>query len=534
MPPDQLRSSKAVKILFEPFELNVAKRSLKKSGEAVPLGGRAFDLLLALIERSGETVGKNELIAKVWPDVIVEEGSLRVHMSVLRKALGDGRLGRQTYIANVKGRGYCFVAPVTRQVQRQETCATVVPRPRLPAAVGHMIGRDEEVLKITALLQTDRLTTIFGTGGIGKTTVALAVGQIVSAESAEAVYFIDLSTVSDRDQVLRTVVSALGFADPQVIWEDVLSNSLGLRKGLIILDSCEHLIDEVSVVAACILRRCPEIRILATSRETLQITGERAFRLRPLACPPEEPMQMAAQVLSYPAARLLLERIVASGANFELRDEDAWAVAEICRKLDGVPLAIELAAKRAAIFGLKDTAARLGARFDCLTSGMRRANLRHRTLRATLDWSYDRLSEVERLVFRSVAIFLGWFTLEAAIGIVQEIRQNDVADVIGRLVDKSMVESEIQRHQTSYRLFETTRSYALEKLLHSGEYDPIAGRHAKFLLLAENSPIPIAGRSSASHQRIDVQATMKRVARKFVHASDEEAQSFQRRSSHSI
>jgi predicted ATPase/DNA-binding winged helix-turn-helix (wHTH) protein len=465
MTPDQLRSPKAIKIRFEPFELNVFERSLNKAGEAVPLGGRAFDLLLALIERSGETAGKNELIAQVWPDVTVEEGNLRVHMSALRKALGDGQMGRR-YIANVPGRGYRFVAPVMRQAQENETRNRFARRSNLPAALGRMIDRDEEVLEIQALLRTERLITILGTGGIGKTTVALAVGHAAFADFSEAVYFVDLSTVRDREQLFGAVASALGLAEQHAKPEDALYNVLGRRKGLIILDSCERLIDETSAFARCILRRCPEIGILATSRQALQIIGERVFHLSPLACPPEQPMLTAAQLLSYPAVQLFVERASSRGTDFKLSDDDASAVTEICRKLDGVPLAIELAAMRAAIFGLNDTAARLGSRLDLLKFGRRTASPRHRTLRATLDWSHDHLSEVERLVLRRVAIFIGAFTLDAAAAIVEEgMSQNDVAEAIESLVEKSMVEAVVDTHETSYRLLDTTRTYALEKLL---------------------------------------------------------------------
>jgi predicted ATPase/DNA-binding winged helix-turn-helix (wHTH) protein len=480
MPPDQLRPTRAIKIRFEPFELNVLERSLKKAGEVVPLGGRAFDLLLALIERSGETVGKNELIAQVWPDVAVEEGSLRVHMSALRKALGDGQWGPR-YIANVKGRGYRFIAPVMRQAQENEMRNTFSRRSDLPAALGRMIGRDEEVLEIHALLRTERLITILGTGGIGKTTVALAVGHAAFADFSEAVYFVDLSTVRDREQLYGAVASAFGIAEQHAKPEDALHNVLGRRKGLIILDSCEHLIDETSAWAARILRRCPEIGIVATSRQTLQIMGERVFRLPPLSCPPEQPMPTAEQLLSYPAVQLFVERASARETDFKLSDDDASAVTEICRKLDGVPLAIELAAMRAAIFGLKDTAASLGSRLDLLKFGRRTASPRHRTLRATLDWSHDLLSEVQRLVLRRVAIFIGSFTLDTAVAVVEGMSRNDVAEALESLVDKSMVEAGADTHETSYRLLDTTRTYALEKLLHRGEHDAITTRHANFL-----------------------------------------------------
>src|SRR6266700_7788764 len=489
MPPDKPGSPKAIKILFEPFELNVAERSLKKAGEAVLLGGRAFDLLLTLIERSGEIVGKNELISKVWPDVTVEEGSLRVHMSALRKALGDGQMG-QRYIANVQGRGYRFVAPVMCQAQEKETRNTFVRRSNLPAALGRMIDRGPEVLEIQALLQTERLITILGTGGIGKTTVALAVGHAAFADFSDAVYFVDLATVRGREQFVGAVASALGLDGQHTNPEDALHDALGRRKGLIILDSCEHHIDETSALAGRILWRCPEIRILATGREALQIIGERVFRLPPLACPPEQPVLTATQALSYPAVQLFVERASARGTGFRLSDDDASAVTEICRKLDGLPLAIELAAARAAMFGLKHTAARLGSRLDLAKFGRRTANPRHQTLRATLDWSHDHLSDPERVVLRRVAIFIDRFTLEAAIAIVQEegTDQCDVTNAIVSLVEKSMVEAEIHTCETSYRLLETTRAYALEKLLDSGERDSIANRHANFLirLLEEN------------------------------------------------
>lgn len=514
MPSDHLRSTSPIKFRFEPFELNVFERSLKKAGEVVPLGGRAFDLLLALIERSGQTVGKNELIAQVWPDVTVEEGSLRVHMSALRKALRDGQIGPR-YIANVRGRGYSFIAPVIRQAEENETRAR---RSSLPAALGRMIGRDGDVLEIQSLLRTERLITILGTGGIGKTTVALAVGHALS----EAVYSVDLSTVRDREQLFGAVAFALGLTEQHAkpedaLHEDALHHVLGRRKGLIILDSCEHVIDETSALAGSILRRCPEIGILATSRQTLQIIGERVFRLPPLACPPEQPMLTAAQLLSYPAVQLFVERASSRGTDFKLSGDDASAVTEICLKLDGVPLAIELAAIRAAIFGLKDTAAGLGSRLDLLKFGRRTASPRHRTLRATLDWSHDLLSEVERLVLRRVAIFIGSFTLDTAVAIVEEgMSENDVAGVIESLVDKSMIEAGVDTQQTSYRLLDTNRTYALEKLLHGGEHNAIATRHANLpsKLLEESSVDPFEMQSSAPGPGVAGHAIRKRDDRK--------------------
>jgi predicted ATPase/DNA-binding winged helix-turn-helix (wHTH) protein len=435
MPTEQTGSSSAIRILFGPFELNVAERSLRKADEVIPLGGRAFDILLALLDRPGEIVGKGDLIAKVWPDVTVEEGSLRVHLSGLRKALGDGQFGNK-YITNVQGRGYCFAAPVMRQAAEPDKGNTFSKPSNLPPALGRMIGRDDAVLEIRTRFQTERLITVLGAGGIGKTTVALAAGHAALADFSGAVFFVDLSAVRDREQVIGAIASAIGidsqFADP----ENALFSYLRLRKALIILDSCEHLIEKTAEVVDCIFQRAPGIYILATSREALQITHERVFRLHPLDCPPEQPTtQTAGQVISYPAVRLFVERVSAPGSEFLLSDEEAPIVAEICRKLDGIALAIELAAGRAAIFGVTDTAARLGSRLDLLKFGRRTANPRHQTLKATLDWSHDHLSEVERILLRRVAIFVGHFTLEAALAVAEEegVDQCEIASGLDRL-----------------------------------------------------------------------------------------------------
>jgi predicted ATPase/DNA-binding winged helix-turn-helix (wHTH) protein len=481
MSAEKRGSPSGFRILFDPFELNVAKRSLKKAGEVIPLGGRAFDILLALVDRAGEVVSKSELIAKVWPEVMVEEGSLRVHLSALRKALRDGE-SELKFITNVKGRGYCFVAPVTRRTAEDHDTNLFVRSSNLPPALSRMIGRDDAVLELRARLQTERLITILGSGGIGKTTVALAVGHAALADFAGAVFFVDISTVRDKEQVVSAIASAIGlapqFGDP----EDALFNFLLPRKALLVLDSCEHLIEKTAEVADFVFQRAPDIFILATSREALRVGGERVFRLPSLDCPPEQPGQTAAQVLSYPAARLFVERVGARGNNFSLSDVEATLVAEICRTLDGIALAIELAAGRAAIFGVKDIATRLGSRLDLLKFGRRTAIPRHQTLRATLDWSHGHLSEVERVVLRRMAIFRGRFTLEAALAVAEEkgIGRTDVTDAVGSLVDKSLIEPRIDSPEASYRLLDTTRSYAFEKLVASKEDGSVAARHANF------------------------------------------------------
>jgi predicted ATPase/DNA-binding winged helix-turn-helix (wHTH) protein len=490
MPAERMGSPSSIRVLFGPFELSIAERSLKKAGEAVPVGGRAFDILTALIDKAGEVVSKGELIAKAWPDVTVEEGSLRVHLSALRKALGGGQFGTK-YVANVQGRGYCFVAPIERQADYHDHGDGYSNASNLPPPLSRMIGRDDATRDIRTMLKLQRLTTILGTGGIGKTTVAVAVGHAVLADFTGQVFFVDLSDVKDKEQVIGAVATAIGldpqFADP----EEALIRSLSHRKALIILDSCEHLIETTAEIADWIFQRAAGIRMLATSREALQIAGEQVFHLGPLGCPPEQPGQAAAEVLSYPAARLFVERVGARANDFSLSDDDAAIVAEICRKLDGIALAIEFAAGRAAIFGVRDTIARLGSRLDLLKFGRRTANPRHQTLRATLDWSHDQLSEAERVLLRRVAIFVGHFTLQAVLAVAAEegIDQPETVGALGCLVNKSLIGVWTNSRGPFYRLLDTTRAYALEKLVSSGEHTSIAERHASFAMqMLESNP----------------------------------------------
>jgi predicted ATPase/DNA-binding winged helix-turn-helix (wHTH) protein len=488
----QIGLPRAIRLRFGPFELNVAERSLKKANQVIPLGGRAYEILIALLENAGEVVGKAELIAKAWPDVTVEEGSLRVHLSALRKALGDGQFGNK-YIANVQGQGYSFIAPVTSWLADRDRGGTSAGISNLPPALDRMVGRDAIVLEVQSWLRAEqRLITILGAGGIGKTTVALSVGHGVLADFAGAAFFVDLSTVIDQEHLIDAIASAVGLGPQSVDPKEALLGFLRPRRMLIILDSCEHLIEKAAEIAAYIFQNAPDIYILATSREALHIPGEHILRLCPLDCPPEQSGLTASQVLAYPAARLFAERVSARRGDFSLGDDEAPMVAEICRKLDGIALAIELAAGRAAIFGVGNTVARLGSRLDLLKFGRRTANPRHQTLIATLDWSHDHLSEVERVVLRRVAIFVGNFTLEAALAVAEGVETggSEIVSALANLVNKSLIGLWSSSRGPCYRLLDTTRAYALEKLAASGEQDSIAGRHASFLIqILENNPI---------------------------------------------
>jgi predicted ATPase/DNA-binding winged helix-turn-helix (wHTH) protein len=478
MPTDRPDAQGVARILFGPFELNAVERTLKKGDEIIPLGARAFDILVTLLDRPGEIIGKQELIGRVWPDVSVEEGSLRVHLSALRKALSDRQFGAK-YIANVQGRGYSFVAPIAHQRAEVQGKSSFASGSALPITPSGMIGRDDTVFQISKRLRTERAITIVGTGGIGKTTVALAVGHAVSDDFSGSVVFVDLSVLKSTDQIAAAIATAVGLALPPTNLEGALLEFLRLRRTLLILDNCEHLVEQAAEIVDRIFQCAAEVRVLSTSREALQIASEHVVRLQPLDCPPARSGQTLEEILSYPAPRLFIERLSAQGIDLALGIEDAALVAEICRRLDGIALAIELVARRAASFGVRDTAARLES-LNLLKLGRRTAIARHQTLRATLDWSYDLLSGVEQAVLRRMTILVGYFTLEAALAVAGQEDASDcgITEAIGGLVEKSLIVSRVDAGAMSYRLLDTTRSYGLEKLIASGEQGSTANRHA--------------------------------------------------------
>jgi predicted ATPase/DNA-binding winged helix-turn-helix (wHTH) protein len=471
-------------VAFGPFRLAPGERLLERAGVAVPIGGRAFEILVVLVERAGEIVSKRDLIARAWPDVTVDEGSLRVHITALRRALGDGRSGAR-YVTNVPGRGYCFVAPVLRSEPAspppKENAASGRAH-NLPARLTRMIGRDDAVRTISAQLRMHRFLNIVGPGGIGKTTVAVSVGHALLNQFEGAIHFIDLATLKDPNLVASTVAHTLGVP---VNSDNAIPSLVSfLRNGgpLLILDNCEHVIDAVSTLGESIFREAPRVHILATSREPMRIEGEHVHRLFPLDCPPDGSRLTAAEALGFPAVQLFMERIAASSDRPPLGDHEAPTVAEICRKLDGIPLAIEFAAARVATLGVFEVAAHLNDRLALLTKGRRTALPRHQTLRAALDWSYELLPEPERRLLCRLAVFPGGFTLEAATAVVGEDDYGAPAVVegIANLASKSLLSFDGSMSPGRGRLLETTRAYAFEKLCESGEAERVAQRHAEF------------------------------------------------------
>ena len=470
---------------FGPFSLLTAERLLKKADESIPLGGRALDILIALVERAGEVVTHRELISTVWPGVTVEDANLRAHIAALRKALGDGRDGAR-YVSNVAGRGYCLVASVTRSSARQPVPITgITPTERvqrLPPRLTRMVGRDDTVRSLAQQLQMWRFVSIVGPGGVGKTTVAISVAHTLIDGFHDAVFFIDLAALTDAQLVPTAVASALGLMvqtqDPLV----GLLTFIGDRKILLVLDNCEHVIGVVAALAERVVSEAPQAHILATSREALRVEGEHVHLLYSLGCPPEDAGLTAMEVLRYPAAELFMERAAASGYGAVLSDIDAPILARICRRLDGIALAIELAASRVGCLGIRETAELLDNRFGLLWRGRRTALPRHETLNAMLDWSYSLLSEREKVVLCRLSVFVGNFTRQAAGSIASETEVDEagVVDAVASLVAKSLISTTVINESTYYRLLDTTRAYAVAKLAERGEADRVARRHAIF------------------------------------------------------
>jgi predicted ATPase/DNA-binding winged helix-turn-helix (wHTH) protein len=469
---------------FGPFSLFAAERLLKRADEPIPLGGRVLDVLIALTERAGEVVPRKELISTVWPGVTVEDANLRAHIAALRKALGDGRDGAR-YVTNISGRGYCFVAPVMRSSARQTAPVTgITPAERvqkLPPRPARVVGRDDTVRSLAEQLQALRFVSIVGPGGVGKTTVAISVAYTLIDGFHDAVFFIDLAALTDPQLVPTAVASALGL---MVQSQDPLAGLLafiGDRKILLVLDNCEHVIGVAAALAERLVSEAPQAHVLATSREALRVAGEHVHLLYSLDCPPEDVGSTAMEVLKYPAAQLLMERAAASGYGVALSDIDAPIAARICRRLDGIALAIELAASRVGSLGIFRTAELLDNRFSLLWQGRRTALPRQQTLNAMLDWSYNLLSEREKVVLCGLSVFVGDFTLQAAGFVASDTKvdEADVIDAVASLVAKSLISTTVLNEST-YRLLDTTRAYAATKLAERGEADRIARRHAIF------------------------------------------------------
>ena len=469
-------------ISFGSFQVLTSQRQLSRGGVPVTLGGRAFDLLNVLLERPGEVVTKENLTRRVWPNVVVVEAALRVQMSELRKALGDEE-GGSGYIKTIPGRGYCLAAPVQRRRRRADEVRAHAVLPPLR----WMAGREPTVKLVSQALGANRLVTVAGPGGIGKTTVAIAVGHKLRDEHGLRVLFFDLGAVARGELLLAHMALQLGLGGADPLSDLLLM--LDDQRSLVVLDCCEHLIDGVSDLAGQLRANTKDCQVLCTSRETLSIPGERIINLPPLGYPVARPDLMAEEALQYPAIQLLCEAAAASWNEFALTDEDAPAAAEICRKLDGVALALGLAGARVGAFGMRVLAQLLDQSATLYWKGRRTAPDRQMSLAATLEWSYGLLDPREQSLLRALSTFAAGFDLAAAGAIGGATGEVDVIELLPALVAKSLVQVSLEAAGPLYRLLDMTRSFAREKVEASGETGLLTRRHADYVLsYLENIP----------------------------------------------
>jgi predicted ATPase/DNA-binding CsgD family transcriptional regulator len=365
----------------------------------------------------------------------------------------------------------------------------------LPMRLSSFVGREEELTELRRLLEGNRMLTLTGAGGCGKTRLALAVAEELVEAFENGVWLVDLAPLADPSLVPQALASAMGVREqPGRPLSETLSDHLASQKVLLVLDNCEHLVEACAELAESLLRSCHGLRVLATSREALGINGEVAWPVPSLSLPDLRRVPNVESLSRYESARLFVERTVAVKPTFALTEQNAPSVARICYRLDGIPLAIELAAARTKVLSVEEISERLGDCFGLLTTGNRTALPRHRTLHATMDWSHELLPEQERILFRRLSAFAGGFTLEAAESVCagEDLERDEVLDLLSHLVDRSLVMVRENGGQTRYRLLELVRQYARERLEESG--NEVERRHATFFMeLAEEAEGKLEG-----------------------------------------
>jgi predicted ATPase/DNA-binding winged helix-turn-helix (wHTH) protein len=467
------------------WQLHLGRRELRACGIPVPIGARAFEIMTVLVQSANELVTKGALMDRVWPGGIVGENTLHVHIVAIRKVLDQDRAMLDT----VSGRGYRLLGEWTvRQESAREAPVGLdyVPMPatkfhsNLPETALDLIGRTTAVRYILDILSSARAITLTGPGGIGKTTLALHISRRIRPTFIGDIWLVELASLSDRNMVPSAVASALGVAsDGTGMTAEAVARAIGDRNLLLVLDNCEHVIDATARLVETILRLCPHTTVLATSQEPLRIAGEYVYRVPPLEMPRQDGAEPD-ELLAFAAVQLFVARLRASDSTFVANRESVHAIAAICRHLDGIPLAIEFAAARAAALGIEQVAVGLRNRFALLTIGRRTAAPRQRTLRATLDWSHELLAEPERMLLRRLAIFAGGFTAEAANAVMHDAGYpaSVVLEGIANLVAKSFLILDQSSSGSRWALPETIRAYALEKLAESGDVDASTGRPA--------------------------------------------------------
>lgn len=471
---------------FGDCELDVARVVLRRNGSDVPIEPQVFDLLHCLIEHRGEVVRKEELLDQVWGDRFVSESALTTRIKSARRAVGDDGTS-QRVIRTVHGKGYEFIAEVqvtagSPPASRSVAIESAPPDFGLSTALQPLIGRDDLLAQLVEDQVSNRLITLVGTSGVGKTTLGFELARQAAGRYADGVFVVELVTVIDQDAAFGAFATALDVSNrQQASIEDAIVDMLRPRHALLLLDNCEHLVEPVATLVDRILRAAPHVSIVATSREPLAVSGEHIWTVEPLSIADLDTVPLS-ELASVPAVALFLERALASDASFELDEVTAPSVIEICRRLDGIPLAIELAASRAISIDVAEVARRLDERFRLLKGVRRGADPRHRTLHDALSWSYDLLDDDEQRLFTSLAVFAGQFDLGAAESVCTG---DDVLDLLTRLTRRSMLAVRRQASGgTRYEMLETLREYGRSRLGDQDSVDLFAAHARQFVALA--------------------------------------------------
>lgn len=439
---------------FQFLEVHPARRQVRVNGEPVSLGARAFDLLMLLVQQRERVVSKAEIFASVWPGQVVEDNNLTVQISALRRALGA------EVIATVTGRGYQFVAQggATEPVPARHAAGN------LPARAAPIHGRERELQELLQAHDDMPCVTLCGLAGVGKTTLALwAARQMAAARPyPHGVWQVELANVLDPERLVQAICEAIGLeVNPRDLPLSQCLAQLRHRELLLLLDNCEHLADAVATFVDELTQSAPNVHVLTTSQEPLRVPGERVIRLGPLEVPPTADARDAAD---YGAVRMMLERVrTAMGGDFEPGTQDLAEVVEICRQLDGVPLALEFAAARVPVLGLAGVRSRLSDRLRLLSRGMRTAPSRHSSLQAALEWSHQLLPAPAQQLLHQLALFPAGFSLQAAELLVRDDSAVDLIEHLDLLVERSLI-SRQPGARARFRMLETTRAFALERL----------------------------------------------------------------------
>ena len=487
---------------FGSFELQPRERRLLAAGEPVRVARKTFDLLLVLVENAGLLVSTEDLVAKVWPGRVLEAWP-PVQVSALRRILGVHA------IENVTGHGYRFTLDVGPGEARMSTSSP--RRHNLPRQLTRFIGRESEVAACSKLLATSRLLTLTGTGGIGKTRLSLEVAQQTLDAYPDGVWLVELAPLRDAEFVPHAIASVLGiFAQAGRPLVDAIVGHLSARRLLIVMDNCEHVLQACAHLAKRLLEAAGRLTIMASSREPLHLAGETAYSLPALSIPDVHSLEALADS---DAVRLFVDRAIAAQPDFSLTKENASSVGAICARLDGIPLAIELAAAHVRALPVDAIAQHLADRFRLLKIGDRTVAPRHQTLRAAVGWSYELLSTPEQSVLQRLAVFVGGWTLDAAEAVASgaSVEAADVLDLHNRLVGKSLVVPNQDRDRWS--LLETVRLYAAERLAAGGDAETVRVRHFEhYLGIAEAAAARVGTASEDWWRRLDVDRENLRAA----------------------